>query len=367
MKSEKNEQGSNVHIIESSSGAEPLLRYVMVDSNNDDEISLIDLWLVLVRRRLLFLGLVLLAVLAGISLALILPEKFNYSTAIEIGGISYSNNGKLVYIEVPSSVLAKINQSYIPFVTKTYLEKYPEFEGVPVVKAKLEKNSGIIFLEVKGAEKHKNTYIDLLNSIVETVKLDHTRISSLKVKDLDLSKNQIKNEIVKIKNQEQLLLSQIKRLDKKAVLLLGRIKETRKQLKESMAMKKNAALESQTAGKALALMLVDTELRASRDGLADLEDQLQITLENDRDEMLNVLAENQQQQTEKAMMLEKLDVESSNLLQTRAITAPIQSIKPVGVGKLIVVIALLGGLFLALFGVFFAEFISKARKQQASL
>ncbi len=365
MKSEKNNLG-NVRHIDPASVVDPSLRYVMVDSHND-EINLLDLWLVLTKRRSLFLALVLLALLAGISFALIQPEKYNYSTAIEIGGISHDSSGRLVFIEDPASVLAKINQSYIPLVTAIFLEKNPEFEGVPDIKAKLEKNSNIIFLDIKGPEKNKNTYIQLLNSVVDTVKLDHQRISALKVKDLELSKYRIENEIARLNDQEQLILSQNKRLDKKEELLADRIKETRTQLNESMGMKKEAASESRTEGKALALMMVDSELRSTRDVLAQLEEQLLITLENKREVLLNKLTENKQQQTEKTILLEKLEIESKNLLETRAITRPIQSVKSVGMGKmLVVIISLLAGIFIAIFAVFFAEFISKAKKHAVS-
>jgi len=235
MKTEKNDLG-NTRNVEASVVVDPALRYAMLDTQNDDEISLIDLWLVLVKRRSLFLSLVLFALLAGISMVLVLPKAFNYSTAIEIGGISHNNNGSLIYVEDPSSVLAKINQSYIPYVTKTYLEKNPEFEEAPEIKAKLEKNSNIIYMNVKGPEKNKNTYIQLLSSIVDAVKQDHKRLSFLKVKSLQLSKKQVESEIIRLKNQEQLFLSQGERLDKKETLLTKRINEARKQLKVSEKM-----------------------------------------------------------------------------------------------------------------------------------
>jgi uncharacterized protein involved in exopolysaccharide biosynthesis len=368
MKHEKNDM-DNVRRLDSSSIIDSAVRYVMVDSpNDDDEISLLDLWLVLVMRRSLFLSIILLALLAGISIALFMTDKYTYSTALEIGGVAYDGQGRLVNIEAPSSVLAKINQGYIPLASQNYLLENPEISSAPQIKAKLEKNSSIIFIDLKGSEEYKNAYSGLLNSIVGRVKQDHKRISLLKRKDLQLSKQRVNNEITKLKNEEQLLLSQSKRLDKKAILLKKRIKETIGQLKSSEKMKESAILESRTEGKALALLMVDAELRASRGNLADLEEELQINLENKRDELLNKLVENQQFQLEKGILLEKLGVESKNLLETRALTEPMQSIAPVGVGKkLIVVISLFGGIFLALFVVFFAEFLSKAKAHKAEL
>jgi len=364
MKSEKNER-DNVRLIEPPSIADPSLRYVMVDSVHDDEISLLDLWLVLVKRRSLFLSLVLLALLIGVSAALTLPVKYNYSTTLEIGGLSYDSQGKLVLVEQPTSVLAKLKQSYIPFVTHAYLQENPEFEDVPAINAKLEKNSNIIFMDVSGTEKYRNIYVQLLNSIVDQVRQDHKRISLLKVKDLELSQYKLKNLISVLKNEEQFIQSQIGRMDKKELLLKNRIKETRNQLKISSKAKKNVAGAKGDA-KALSLLVVDNDIRSMRVELADLEEELKITLENSREEISAKLIKNQQKQAQTNMSIEKVAVELDNLLETRAITEPMQSIKPVGLGKkLTVVISLVVGIFIGLFAVFFAEFLGKARQRSA--
>jgi len=364
MKSEKNDR-ENIRLIDSPSIAGSSLRYIMVDSVQDDEISLLDIWLVLVKRRSLFLSLVLLALLIGVSAALTLPIKYNYSTTLEIGGFSYDGQGRLVLVESPSSVLAKLKQSYIPFVTQAYLQENPEFEGGAVINAKLEKNSNIILIDISGIEKYRNIYVQLLNSIVDQIKQDHKRISLLKVKDLELSQYKLKNQISVLKNEEQHIQSQIGRLDKKELLLKDRIKETRYQLKVSTKAKQNVA-GAKGDEKALSLLMVDNDIRSMRSILADLEEELQITLENSREVIFAKLTKNQQMQGQTNMAIQKLAVELDNLLETRAITEPMQSIKPVGVGKkLIVIISLVGGMFIGLFAVFFVEFLSKARQRSA--
>jgi len=364
MKSEKNDR-ENIRLIDPTSIADPALRYVMVDSVHDDEISLLDIWLVLVKRRSLFLSLVLLALLIGVSAALTLPVKYNYSTTLEIGGLSYDSQGRQVLIEQPTSVLAKLKQSYIPFVTHAYLQENPGFEGIPVINAKLEKNSNIILINISGIEKYRSIYVQLLNSVVGQVKLDHKRISLLKVKDLELSQYKLKNQINVLKSEEQLIQSQIGRIDKKELLLKDRIKETRYQLKVSSKAKKNVA-SAKGGEKALTLLMVDNDIRSMRSVLVDLEEELQITLENSREEISAKLTENKQMQAQTNMSIQMLTVELDNLLETRAITEPMQSIKPVGVGKkLIVIIALVGGMFIGLFAVFFVEFLSKARQRSA--
>ena len=51
----------------------------------EDEISLVDLWLVLVKRKRLVWGIFVLSILLGLAAAFMLTKKYAYTTAIEIG------------------------------------------------------------------------------------------------------------------------------------------------------------------------------------------------------------------------------------------------------------------------------------------
>jgi|GEM_PF-1372466 len=357
--------------LDHSSQLDPAMRYVMLESpmsSQDDEISLLDLWLVLVKRKKLLLSIVLLVLFLGVVFALMMPRQYNYSTAIEIGAMSYDGSNRPVYIESPSSLLAKINKSYIPLIIQTYIENHPESRAIPQIKAQLEKNSNILFIDLKGEEKFGEAYIELLNTLVVSVQQDHHRISLLKRKDLELSKNKVKNVMFMLKEDEKLLLSQSKRLDKKKLLLEGRINESRDLLRSSAKIKQSAIKEVGTEGQAISLMMVDSEMRKDREVLADLEEELYIELENTREIMMNQLTENRQKQARQNEELEKITMQQDNLLETRAITRPLRSIKPVGTGKtLIVIISLFIGVFLALFIGFFSEFLEKARNHSVSV
>ncbi|RDH81198.1 MAG: hypothetical protein DIZ80_13905 [endosymbiont of Galathealinum brachiosum] len=341
------------------------VRFVMLNSaQQDDEISLIDLWLVLAKRKILLFTVMLVFTAAGLIFSFSMPKQYNYSTAIEIGAMSYGTSGQPVYIEKPSSLLAKIKQSYIPLMAKEYLVLHPEFEKMPDIKVKLEKNSNIIFIDLKGQEDYADVYIELLNSLILKIKQDHQRVSLLKRKDLELSENQFKNEIMMLKEQEGLLVSQNKRLDTKKVLLENRIKETGDFVKASTKIKRKAMREVGTEGQAISLMMVDAEIRKNRNTLARLEEQLQITLENTREINSNKLTENHRKQLQTNEELERLVIQQNNLLETRAITEPLQSLKSVGMGRIIiVVVSFFAGLCIALFVGFFAEFLEKVKKQ----
>ena len=138
-----------VHKLESTGNRQdvnpvPLTYY---ESSRDDEINLLDLWCVLVKRKVLLGVIMLLSVLLGLGYAMIQPQLFTFYTAIDIG--SRVEGQKLVYVEPPTSVLDKINSGYIPLVVAKYIEQNPAAKSVPDIRASLAKGSSIININIK--------------------------------------------------------------------------------------------------------------------------------------------------------------------------------------------------------------------------
>jgi len=61
------------------------IQLVSMDAGYDDEISLLDLWLVLAKRRNLILAVVLAFLAAGVTGALLRPVVYDYSAVLQIG------------------------------------------------------------------------------------------------------------------------------------------------------------------------------------------------------------------------------------------------------------------------------------------
>ncbi len=76
----------------------------------EDEISLVDLWLVLAKRKRLIAAVAGTIAVAGLLYALLMPRAYTYTTSIEIA----RDGDKL--LESPQTVLAKLQESYIPLV-----------------------------------------------------------------------------------------------------------------------------------------------------------------------------------------------------------------------------------------------------------
>jgi len=170
--------------------------------NSDDEINLLDLWLVIIKRKNLFFVVLLLSLLSGFSYALFKPQNFNFSTAVEIGSRIQQDN--FVAIEEPASVLGKINRAYIFLVGVQYLEEYPDKVDVPKITASLGKGTSIIELTIKGVVTEKEDYIRLLTRITDKIIEEHKQIISVSAANLEQLKSKIKVNIDSIDRHQDL-------------------------------------------------------------------------------------------------------------------------------------------------------------------
>lgn len=140
-----------------------------------DEISLVDISLVLVRNKSLFYIVFLLVLLIGSAVALYLPEKFSYTSTIEIG--HQVENGKARQLEPSSTLLAKLEHGYISQVILDYRKTNPDDdEKYEIIASEPESNSSILLLQTEGTEDQEEILIDFLASITQYAIDDHNRI-----------------------------------------------------------------------------------------------------------------------------------------------------------------------------------------------
>lgn len=81
--------------------------------NDDDEISLVELAGMLVRRWKLMAAVFLVVVLGGLAYALSMPHSYQYTTLYEV-----AKQGSNSTLEAPQAVVAKINSLYLGPVTR---------------------------------------------------------------------------------------------------------------------------------------------------------------------------------------------------------------------------------------------------------
>ena len=166
-----------------------------ITNTSDDNISLIDLAIILIKRKILISVIFILFVILGITAALQVTQKFTYSTSIEIGSQVFS--GSVQSFESPQTLLAKLEHSFIPQVLIEYQQHNPGSEKKYKIKASAPKESNIVILEIDGNEEQFEKINKLLHNVSQKVLLDHSRIyESVKVNlltQIEVTENKLSN------------------------------------------------------------------------------------------------------------------------------------------------------------------------------
>ena len=386
----------------------------------EDSINLIDLWLELAKHRAVIFGSIAIALIAGLLVAFLLPQKYSYSTTIEIGSTLEENGsgGTVRLIDKSETVLAKIKESYIPQTQQEFRAAHPMDESLYKIDARAPKNSLLIVLEAKGTENNSAIYLDHLQGVTDKLVHDHQRVMNIyqgrlnnqlalaKIKQDELSDPRMlavprqeleytlakdQKQLIDLQDQAKLIKSRYQRLDDTDALLKQQISDLEAQIKSAFSQRQRAIDNMKNESAAMAMLLIDNEIQQNRTRLAELQERLHISQQNLRQELEEKIATNLREQGVQDKVINKTKSELSrldigdqraqqrqqqeittfetqlnNIQPTRAITPPMQSLQPTGPGKsIIIILALILGLLLGIFAAFFASFLNKVKLQAA--
>ena len=386
----------------------------------EDSINLIDLWLELAKHRAVIFGSIAIALIVGLLVAFLLPQKYSYSTTIEIGSTLEENGsgGTVRLIDKSETVLAKIKESYIPQTQQEFRAAHPMDESLYKIDARAPKNSLLIVLEAKGTENNSAIYLDHLQGVTDKLVHDHQRVMNIyqgrlnnqlalaKIKQDELSDPRMlavprqeleytlakdQKQLIDLQDQAKLIKSRYQRLDDTDALLKQQISDLEAQIKSAFSQRQRAIDNMKNESAAMAMLLIDNEIQQNRTRLAELQERLHISQQNLRQELEEKIATNLREQGVQDKVINKTKSELSrldigdqraqqrqqqeittfetqlnNIQPTRAITPPMQSLQPTGPGKsIIIILALILGLLLGIFAAFFASFLNKVKLQAA--
>jgi len=168
--------------------------------STEDEINLVGLVMILVRRKIMIAVILVAFIATGITLALLSPKKFTFSTTIEIG--SQMINGSTKHFESPQALLAKLQYSYIPLVLTQYKQSNPDDKTKYQIKPSVPEGSNIMLLELKGTEKISNTLIGLLEKTSQKAIQDHSRIYQAIKNDIKARLKQVTDNLKLLKEAD---------------------------------------------------------------------------------------------------------------------------------------------------------------------
>ncbi|VAW71966.1 hypothetical protein MNBD_GAMMA10-3248, partial [hydrothermal vent metagenome] len=222
------------------------------------------------------------------------------------------------------------------------------------------------------------------------------------------------NTLEYLQDNARYLATELKRLDQLDELLKQQISGLSSDVEQALKHRKGSAESVNSPSMAMTALLLNNQLQNDRKRLSGLQERLYITQKKQREQLMNNIRKNNRTMGyEKILLrdlkntLSKLDINDENSLlklnltiskeeasvekfkmvrqqkierqqqtienillklnglqATRALSASLKSINPVGPGKkLIVVVSLIMGVFLALFFAFGREFLLKVRQK----
>ena len=387
-----------------------------IAGSEETDIDLFQLLSILLKRKVLFFCFFSICVCVGLVYALWKPLVYTYSTPIEIGS-TLVNQGAAIQskiIESPESVLAKINESYIPFAVAQVLQSRGE---VFKIKARIPKNSRLVILSSVGTKDMSEVFQELHGFVEKKILQDHQRlievprreyqlltdqekiklnnlsdprIYQISQKNLLIELDKAKKELVTLDDQKNLFRAQIKRLGETQMLLRTQIEAVGKNLAQVYASQPKAIDGVNDQSQAMTLLMINNQIEQNENRLAELKERLSITLENEKEILQNKIADNRRLWALQNQEIEKLQSELikfnikleseqqhqknivasfenklSEIQETRTLGVAVRSFNVAGGGKKIIVIlagilGLLGGGIL----VFLAEYLSVVRRRQ---
>lgn len=265
-----------------------------------DEIKLVDIWLVLSRRKFTIVALVLVSTAIASAYALFTPHSYAYTTIIEIG-----TNGRNELIEPLETARAKVVEGYIAQALQDHIKGNPEDNTQYGIKAEIPKNSQVLVVRSHGTVAQERAYATLHNAVADRLKADHRRIQNALQRGLETQLEMRERSLTELRVQAKAFEAQIDRLEGKQEL----------------------------PARELAYL---TSLR---------------------------LADNQRAQSELVPLVDVVRLQLTSMRETSTVVSPMRSLKPTDLGKgTIIMLAALVGLFLGILVAFFIDLVARTRE-----
>ena len=325
----------------------------------EDEISLVDLWRILVARRWVIAVIMLIFVAAGIGYVSIKPDIYRYGVTLEIGNVprDQSLNAPLVEIEAPDAILARLSEAFIPDSLRS-LHESGGLQDAPEVTARIPRNSRTVVIEATGTASQGPVRQSILGDVANSLVVDHQRrirpeieraethvererlqlaqlmderffainrrtyesaiqMAELVLQSLEEEAKVISAEmegeisaaqarLVDLREQEELIKERIERLNVSEKLVNDQIDEIRDLNRNALENRVRAVEQVQDPANAMTLLMIDSEIQQNRNRLANLEERLMVELPNQRNELLIRLEENRRSQITEGLRVDAL-------------------------------------------------------------
>lgn len=162
----------------------------------EDEIGLIDLAAIFVRRRRVFYVVFIIVVFAGLAYALFSSDKYEYVSLIQL-----AEHGDGEPVEQPAAVIATIKYSWLPEVSARFRaehEKKLPFE----VSAINPEETSLIRLETDAEQKASDLVSNIYTALIKSIKKHQNNLLDAEKKNLQRQIESLDKIIDTLKGQQ---------------------------------------------------------------------------------------------------------------------------------------------------------------------
>lgn len=142
--------------------------------SSENEINLIDIALIFVRRWKIMTSVTILCVLTGTATVFLKPVVYTHRATLQIGSQLIDNVN--IPFESAQTVLAKLEYSLIPQTLNEYKKSKPDIGKIPNITAHSPKNTQIIVLVANTTNDGAQIANDLLLNIIDKLTKNHDQL-----------------------------------------------------------------------------------------------------------------------------------------------------------------------------------------------
>lgn len=325
----------------------------------DDEISLTDLWLVLVRRKAVFAVAMLVVLIIGFGYALFAPPKYEFTTVIAIGQ-RYSDGGP-EQIESPSALQSEIENLYLPLAIDTYAKQHADFKasypgGKYPIDVTVPKNGYFVLMSLKGGQRSKPDYDAIAKSVTEKILAQHHKAERVGTVAMAAAMDNFALVINQLNNRSKVLESKLVRLKKMESALETQIASTNRFLGDVTPQELSRKSHADTVVR----FLVASEYWSAQQQLTKLEKARIVHIPGEIQRADAELSDIGKQMAAMQKQIDLLGVQAATIHGTHIVYRPDQRDGPNR--EVVAVLSVVLALMLGVLAAFVAEVISKARE-----
>lgn len=323
-----------------------------------DEISLYDLWNVLARRRLIIVGVLMLAIVAGGLYSMLKEPRYDYEAVIQLGDTPEDAGGPLS----PQWALSTLRAVYLPDAIERFINESHRLP-VPHIEAQLQEGERIIVLSGQAGKSIGELYTEVMFAASKALVANHQPRIAAHRRSLEGRLNQLQNQIGITEREEEQLGESLNKLSALESSLDRQLATLEVELAGLRAQRSQlTAGDEPPAASIQPLLALNQSIAEVLGQITDLKATAELAITERRDELIQNIASKNWSRDTLRVNLAQLETELEQIEPTHLLREPQQSLESTDPGTAVILaLSAILGLMLGVFAAFVVEFLRNAK------